>query len=230
MVDDEPKIRELVATYLTHEGFMVLTAEDGERALAVLAREQVDLLVLDLMLPGISGLELFQRIRAQRNLPVIMLTARAEDTDKLLGLELGADDYMTKPFNPRELAARIRAVLRRTGGLHQTEAAPANIIRYEGGLSIDFDGGEVTLGDRPVSLTPTEFKFLVTLARRPGRIFSRLQLMESALGEFFEGYERTVDTHISNLRRKIEPAGSEVRYIITVYGLGYKFVSGQGGA
>jgi len=220
VVDDEAKITEMVRKYLESEGYSVLTAADGNAALELAARENPDLVVLDIMLPGRSGLDVCRSLRQDTAIPVILLTAKTEEIDKLLGLELGADDYITKPFSLRELAARIRTVLRRVS---PREGAPSDRLTF-GDLSLNLTSYEVTVAGQPVQLTPTEFKVLSTLVRSPGRVYSRLQLLDAALGEAYEGYERSVDTHISNLRRKIETDPANPRRIVTVYGLGYKFV------
>ncbi|MDN5347913.1 MAG: hypothetical protein PWP65_1477 [Clostridia bacterium] len=223
VVDDEAKILTMVQNYLTKEGLQVLTARDGETALKLFKQERPHLIVLDWLMPGMSGLDVCREIRKESKVPIIMLTAKAEEVDKLLGLELGADDYITKPFSLRELAARIRAVLRR---YQPEESGRENIITI-GELSINPDLYEVTVRGKKVPLTPTEFKLLYTLARNRGRVLSRLQLLDAALGEAYEGYERSIDTHISNLRRKLEADPSNPSYIITVYGLGYKMGSGD---
>ena len=218
VIDDEPKIVEICRDYLVAAGFDVITASDGPQGLAAARRERPDLIVLDLMLPGMDGLDVCRELRRESSTPVIMLTARVEESDKLVGLELGADDYLTKPFSPRELVARVRAVLRRASG----PAAPAEVIRA-GALTLDRARYRALLPDREVALTPTEFEILAALASQPGRIFSRAQLLTVARGVAFESYERAIDSHIRNLRRKIEPGEGEPRYIITVHGVGYKF-------
>jgi two-component system, OmpR family, alkaline phosphatase synthesis response regulator PhoP len=222
VVDDETQIVEICRDYLTAAGFAVLTATDGTRGLAVARHERPDLIVLDLMLPGMDGLDVCRELRRDSGglaaVPIIMLTARVEESDKLVGLELGADDYMTKPFSPRELVARVRTVLRRVGE-PQTQA---DWVRA-GDLTLDRTRYRVVLADREVDLTPTEFEILATLAGSPGRIFSRAQLLTAVRGVAFESYERAIDSHIRNLRRKIEPPDAEPRYIITVHGVGYKF-------
>ncbi len=216
VVDDEPKIVEICRDYLQASGFEVIQANDGARGLAAARREQPDLVVLDLNLPGMDGLDVCRALRREGNIPIIMLTARVEEADKLVGLELGADDYLTKPFSPRELVARVRTVLRRG-----TPSAAADILRV-GDLALDRGRFEVTVAGREVPLTPTEFELLAVLAGQPGRIFSRAQLLEAVRGTAFESYERAIDSHIRNLRRKIEPAEDQSRYIHTVYGVGYK--------
>jgi len=222
VIDDEPQIVEICCDYLTAAGFAVRTAADGLQGLAAARRERPDLIVLDLMLPGMDGLDVCRELRRDSSglaaVPIIMLTARVEESDKLVGLELGADDYITKPFSPRELVARVRTVLRRA-----SEAPmPADLLRV-GDLTLDRTRYRVALPDREVDLTPTEFEILATLAGSPGRIFSRAQLLTAARGVAFESYERAIDSHIRNLRRKIEPPDAEPRYIITVHGVGYKF-------
>ena len=216
VVDDEPQIVDLLRSYLRREGFDVDEAGDGEAALAACARRRPDLVVLDLMLPKVDGREVCRRIRETSQTPIIMLTARDEETDKLLGLELGADDYITKPFSPREVVARVRAVLRR-GGREAVE-----MFRV-GDLAIDLRAHQVTLQGRRVDLTPTEFRLLEILAGHPNQVFTRMQLIDRVQGHAFEGYERTVDAHIKNLRGKVEPDPKNPRHILTVYGVGYKF-------
>ena len=218
VIDDEPKIVEICRDYLVAAGFDVITASDGPQGLAAARRERPALIVLDLMLPGMDGLDVCRELRREGSTPIIMLTARVEESDKLVGLELGADDYLTKPFSPRELVARVRTVLRRASG----PAAPAEVIRA-GALTLDRARYRARLPDREVALTPTEFEILAALAGQPGRIFSRAQLLTVARGVAFESYERAIDSHIRNLRRKIEPSEGEPRYIITVHGVGYKF-------
>jgi DNA-binding response OmpR family regulator len=224
VADDEQRLTDVLREYLQSEGFRVLTAPDGETALELTWKHTPDLVVLDVMMPGRDGWSVCREIRSRSSTPVIMLTARTAEDDKLLGLELGADDYLTKPFSVRELAARIRTVLRRTQGTADLKA-PEDRLTFDT-LTIDLTTAEVTVDENPVQLTSTEFKLLTTLARRPGRLFSRTQLMEVALGGFYEGYERSIDTHISNLRKKIEPVPAEPRWILTVHGLGYKFAKG----
>lgn len=221
VVDDDVKTVELVKLYLTRDGYRVLTAYDGIEALRLAREGRPDLIVLDLMLPDIDGLEVCRVLRRESDVPVIMLTARTTDQDKLTGLELGADDYVTKPFSPRELAARVRAVLRRLPG----ERFSVEIKHDE--LTMDFDKQEARFAGKPLNLTNIEFKLLGVLARTRGRVFSRAELIERAFGYDFEGFDRTVDVHILNLRRKIEPDPSRPRYIKTVYGVGYKFGGGE---
>lgn len=220
VVDDEPKIVEICRDYLEAAGFRVLVAHDGPTGLAAARREQPDLLVLDLMLPGMDGLDVCRALRREGDLPIIMLTARVEETDKLIGLELGADDYITKPFSPRELVARVRVVLRRAGGSSTT----SNLIRA-GTLTLDRNRYNAMLPDGEVSLTATEFELLATLASEPGRIFTRSQLLTAVRGVTFESYERAIDSHIRNIRRKLKSTARHAPQILTVYGVGYKFSS-----
>jgi DNA-binding response OmpR family regulator len=218
VVDDETRLVDVLKAYLERDGYKVVTAYDGKQALAVARREKPDLVLLDLMLPEIDGLEVCRTLRRESEIPVIMLTARSEETDKLIGLELGADDYVTKPFSPREVVARVRAVLRRVQATQASGEASLTI----GDLMIDQARHLVQRGDEAISITPTEFDLLWALASNQGRVLSRLQLMEKALGESYEGYERTIDAHIKNLRRKIELDPSHPRYVQTVFGVGYK--------
>ncbi len=218
VVDDEAKIVRLVRSYLEQSGFTVVEAGDGQTALIQARREKPDLVVLDLGLPGIDGLEVARILRRERDTPIIMLTARIEDTDKIVGLELGADDYMTKPFNPRELVARVRAVLRRAA----SAAAPAAGALGAGGLVLDLAGHAGTLDGRPLDLTPTEFELLTVLLQNPGRAFTRLELLDRVQGDAYEGYERTIDAHIKNLRAKLGDDPRHPHYIQTVFGVGYK--------
>jgi two-component system alkaline phosphatase synthesis response regulator PhoP len=225
VVDDDKQIVRLVQSYLERAGYQVLTAYDGETALHTIRRERPDLMVLDLMLPDRDGWEITRLVRQDEHvaaLPIIMLTARVEDTDKIVGLEIGADDYVTKPFNPQEVVARVRTVLRRTTGAPLT----ARVIQV-GQLRLDLDRHQLTLNDTPVELTPTEFDLLKVLLEQPGHAFTRLELVEKGLGYSFEGLERTIDSHIKNLRRKIEPDPNKPIYIETVYGVGYR-LRGEG--
>lgn len=218
VVDDEPKIRDLVRSYLERDGYSVLVAETGTRALEVVDRAHPDLVVLDLMLPDLSGEEVARSVRSHSDVPIIMLTAKAGEEDRVGGLKLGADDYLTKPFSPRELVARVEAVLRRSAG-GRTEAAA-----FDGGaLVIDPSAREVTVGGRPVELTRSEFDLLHALASRPGRVYSRYELVTRVQGYDFEGYERTIDAHVKNLRRKLGDDPRSPRYVVTVTGVGYKF-------
>jgi DNA-binding response OmpR family regulator len=223
VVDDDAKTVELVKLYLNRDGYRVLTAYDGVEAVRLAREAHPDLIVLDLMLPGVSGLEVCRTLRDESDVPIIMLTAKITDQDKLTGLEIGADDYVTKPFSPKELAARVRTVLRRLPG----ERGPDEIKCGE--LTVNFGKHEASLASRYLNLTEIEFKLLGVLAKEPGRVFSRAQLIEKALGYDFEGFDRTIDVHILNLRRKLEPDPSHPRYIKTVYGAGYKLseVSGD---
>jgi two-component system alkaline phosphatase synthesis response regulator PhoP len=221
VVDDEPGIVTVVRDYLDRAGFRVLTAEDGLTALRLVRQARPSLLVLDLMLPGLDGLDVTRALRldpATHALPIIMLTARVEESDRLIGLELGADDYLTKPFSPRELVARVRAVLRRAGG----ERLYSGVIQA-GNLTIDLERRSVRCDGGAVELTATEFDLLAVLAREPGRSFTRAQLVDRVYDVSFDGYERTVDAHIKNLRRKIEPDPRNPQYLLTIYGVGYKF-------
>jgi len=218
VVDDDVKTVELVKLYLDRDGHKVLSAYDGIEALRLARESHPDLIVLDLMLPGIDGLELCRTLRDESDVPIIMLTAKTTDQDKLTGLNLGADDYVTKPFSPRELAARVRVILRRLPG----ERGPDEIKHGE--LTVNFLKHEASLAGRPLNLTMVEFKLLGVIAREPGRVFTRAQLIEKALGYDFEGFDRTIDVHILNLRRKLEPAPNHPKYIKTVYGAGYKLI------
>jgi len=224
VVDDDAKTVELVKLYLDRDGYKVLTAYDGIEALRLARESHPDLIVLDLMLPGIDGLEVCRTLRAESDVPIIMLTARTTEQDRLTGLGLGADDYVTKPFSPKELAARVRVVLRRLPG-EILQRGPVEI--RHGDLTVNFRKYEASFADRPLNLTPIEFKLLGVLVKEPGRVFSRAQLIEKALGYDFEGFDRTIDVHIRNLRRKLEPDPNHPRYIKTVYGVGYKFLEGE---
>jgi two-component system alkaline phosphatase synthesis response regulator PhoP len=220
VVDDDKQIARLVQSYLEKAGYTILTAYDGEDAMRVIRRERPDLIVLDLMLPKRDGYEITKWLRADQALsatPILMLTARVEDGDKILGLELGADDYLTKPFNPREVVARVRAILRRTTA---TPSAPHVLL--VGDLQLDVDRHTVMMGERAIETTPTEFTLLRILMENPNRAFTRGELIEKALGYSYEGMERTLDTHIKNLRKKIEDDPSDPQYIETVFGVGYR--------
>lgn len=217
VVDDEKKIVEIIRAYLEREGYQVILAYDGSTALNLARSRQPDLIVLDLMLPEISGWDVCRTLRRESEVPIIMLTARDEVTDKIVGLEMGADDYITKPFDPKELVSRVRAVLRRT----ETRKNRKNLIRLAD-LSIDIEKRQVLRGDYQIELTPNEFELLRVMAENPGRVFSRMQLLDETQGDAYEGYERTIDSHIKNLRKKIEPDPEHPRLIITVYGVGYK--------
>ncbi len=218
VVDDEPKIVQIARDFLEHAGFGVSAAFDGRSALAVVRSEHPDLIVLDLGLPDIDGLDVTRVLRKETDVPIIMLTARGDEVDKLVGLELGADDYITKPFSPKELVARARALFRRLDHLSET---PETIRAAD--LTLDTTRMSVWVADRSVEVTATEFNLLAALARQPGRIFTRAQLLDAVHGVAFESYERAIDAHIKNIRRKIEPDPREPRYILTVYGVGYKF-------
>jgi DNA-binding response OmpR family regulator len=222
VVDDEFKIVQIARDYLENAGFSVLTAGDGKSALAAARSAKPDVVILDLGLPEMDGLDVARALRKDSDVPIIMLTARGEETDKLIGLELGADDYITKPFSPKELVARVRTLLRRIDAARAN--ASAEIIRAAD-LTLDVPRMRVTLGPeaREVDLTATEFQLLATLAREPGRIFTRAQLLDAVRGIAFESYERAIDAHIKNIRRKIEPNPRQPRYILMVYGVGYKF-------
>jgi len=222
VVDDEPQIVKVLKAYLEKAGYLVVTASDGKAALLTFQREKPDFLILDLNLPGLDGLDVCKAVRRDSNIPILMLTARVEEADRLIGLELGADDYVVKPYNPREVVASVITIFRRT----QSEPAKDEIIKV-GDLIIDLEKHTVNLADRTIELTPTEFEILLTLARQPKRVFSRLQIMEQAQGDSFEGYERTIDAHIKNIRLKLEPNPRKPVYIQTVFGLGYKLEPGH---
>jgi DNA-binding response OmpR family regulator len=217
VVDDEHKIVEIIKAYLEKDGYQVITAYDGKSAINTVSIQNPDLVILDLMLPEISGWDVCRSIRKKSEVPVIMLTARDEVTDKIVGLEMGADDYVTKPFDPKELVSRVRAVLRRT----ESKAEPKDIITIAD-LTIDINKRQVRLGDTIIDLTPNEFDLLRVMAESPGRVFSRMQLLDKVQGDAYEGYERTIDSHIKNLRKKIESDPEHPHYITTVYGVGYK--------
>jgi DNA-binding response OmpR family regulator len=222
VVDDEERLTSLVKAYLMQEGFRVVTARNGREALFIARQEKPDLIVLDLMMPEMDGYEFMRLHRKERETPIILLTARVEDSDKVLGLELGADDYVTKPFSPRELTARVRAVLRRAG-----QAAPEPDLLRAADVTLDRAGHTVRVGERMADLTPSEFDLLAALMSAPGRAFSRLELLDRLQGTTYEGYERTIDVHVKNLRAKIEPDPSKPRYVETVYGVGYRFAPEQ---
>jgi DNA-binding response OmpR family regulator len=221
VIDDSADLRTMVKNYLAAEGFRVVTAADGREALFVAREEKPDLILLDIMMPELGGYELLRIYSKEADTPVIMLTARLEETDKVLGLELGADDYVTKPFSPRELTARVRAVLRRSG-----RASSAPEVLRAADIELDREMRLVRVADQTVDLTPYEFELLATLMATPGRVYSRLELLDHVQGEAFEVYERNVDVHIRHLRQKIEPDPGAPRYIETVYGVGYRFTVG----
>lgn len=218
VVDDEKRLVFLVESYLKQEGYRVVTAYNGAEALTVAQREKPDLIILDVMMPEMDGYEFMRRHRAEHNTPIILLTARVDDEEKVIGLEVGADDYITKPFRPRELMARVKAVLRRAG-----EREPAAKVLKAADIVLDRDSRTVKVGDRFVDLTPSEFDILTALMSHPGRVYSRLDLLDIIQGVRYEGYERTIDTHIKNLRGKIEDDPRAPKYIETVYGVGYRF-------
>jgi len=218
VVDDEKRLRDLVQAYLIQEGFRVVAAADGQEALFVARHEKPDLILLDLMMPEMGGYEFLRAHGKERDTPVIVLTAKLEEDDKVLGLELGADDYVTKPFSMRELTARVRAVLRRA-----SEKAPEAEILRVADIALDQSSRLVSVGDTRIDLTPSEFDLLAVLMSAPGRAFSRADLLDQLQGTSFEGYERTIDVHVRNLRAKIEPDPRNPRYVETVYGIGYRF-------
>ncbi len=220
IVEDDPDTANLVQLYLRRDGYKVLSAPDGREGLKLAQDAGPDLVVLDLMLPGMDGLEVCRELRRNSNVPIIMLTARVEEEDRLEGLNLGADDYVTKPFSPRELAARVRAVLRRTAR-DAAEEGPLRLV--VGDITLDLEKRTVQSGEDRVNLTPTEYRLLVLLMREPGRTFSRDQIIDRVFGYDFDGFDRTVDAHVSNLRSKMEADPDKPRYLQTVYGVGYRF-------
>jgi two-component system alkaline phosphatase synthesis response regulator PhoP len=220
VVDDEKRLCDLVKAYLTQEGFRVVTAANGQEALFVARHEKPDVILLDLMMPEMGGFDFIRIHSKERDTPIIILTAKLEESDKVLGLELGADDYVTKPFSMRELTARVRAVLRRAN-----KAQPETEVIRAADITVDRIGRVVTVGEKQVDLTPSEFDLLATLMSAPGRAFSRLDLLERIQGDAFDGYQRTIDVHVRNLRTKIEPDPSNPRYIESVYGVGYRFAA-----
>jgi DNA-binding response OmpR family regulator len=220
VVDDKLELRTLLKSYLTQEGFDVITASDGQEALYVARHEKPNLIILDLMMPEMGGYEFMRAYNREAETPVVILTAKIDENDKVLGLELGADDYVTKPFSPRELTARVRAVLRRA----EKQATNQEILRI-GPIELDWSGRTTTVNGQMVVLTPSEFSLLATLMATPGRVFSRLELLERLQGTAYEGYERTIDVHIRNLRSKIETDSAKPIYIETVYGAGYRFAN-----
>ena len=219
VVEDETRIAQLVRDYLEHAGFEAIVAGDGEAALADARRSKPDLVVLDLGLPGRDGLDVARSLRRTSSVPIVMLTARGDETDRIVGLELGADDYVVKPFSPRELVARVRAVLRRT----ETAGAGVPEVLRVADVEVDVARMRVRVAGRPVELTATEFQLLVALMREPGRVFTRGQLLDAVHGVAFESYERAVDAHVKNIRRKLEPTPGRPRYLLTVHGVGYRF-------
>ena len=220
VIDDEPSVQEVVRGYLEKDGYSVYVAGNGRDGLALAERTKPGLIVLDLMLPDVSGEAICREIRSRSDVPILMLTAKAGEDERVEGLALGADDYLTKPFSPRELVARVRAVLRRTQG---TETPLVEVLSLdEGALEIDTVQHEVRREGAPVDLTPNEYRLLVTLARYPGRVYSRFELINHVQGYDFDGYERTIDAHVKNLRKKIEPNPREPRYVETVFGVGYR--------
>jgi two-component system, OmpR family, alkaline phosphatase synthesis response regulator PhoP len=216
LVEDERQIADIEAEYLRHAGFEVLMTGSGEQALALAAEQPVALVVLDLRLPGISGIDVARTLRRTSDVPIVMVTARVEEADRLLGLEVGADDYMTKPFSPRELVARVRAVLRRA----RPDAAADRLTI--GDVVLDVGRMSVTRGEASIDLTPTEFQLLAAMARHPGRVFTRAQLLNAVRGDDVESFDRAIDAHVKNVRRKVEPDPRRPRYLLTVYGVGYK--------
>ena len=224
VVDDDVKIIKILKIYLQQDGYEVYTALDGDEALRLAREKHPEVIILDLLLPGIDGYEVCKTLRAESEVPIIMLTARTAEQDMIKGLDLGADDYVIKPFSPREIAARVRAVLRRMPGLgHMPEELKS------GSLKINFVRHEVSLNGKDISLTPTEFKLLGIIARSPGKVFSRAELIDQVFGYDFDSFEHTIETHIRNLRRKIEPDPGNPEYVVTVFGVGYKFVKETGG-
>lgn len=221
IVDDERRMVSLLQSYLAQEGYQVVTAYNGREALDVARQANPDLVILDIMMPEMNGYEFMQAHRAERDTPIIMLTAKVEDEDKIIGLELGADDYVTKPFKPRELMARVRNVLRRVGK-NETKGKTLKVLD----LSLNHETRDVTIGTRSTDLTPSEFDLLAALMTQPGKVFSRLDLLDVIQGVRYEGYERTIDTHIKNLRAKIETDARKPQYIETVYGVGYRMKKG----
>ena len=221
IVEDDPDTVNLVGLYLRRDGHKVLSARDGLTGLRLAREAKPDVIVLDLMLPRLDGMEICRTLREETSTPIIMLTARVEEDDRLAGLDLGADDYVTKPFSPKELAARVRAVLRRAAR-DESDAGGPGVVEYDG-IAVDPRRHSARVGETPVALTPTEFRLLATMMREPGRTFTRAQLIDQVFGFDFDGFDRTVDVHVSSLRRKIERGGRKQRYVHTVYGVGYRF-------
>jgi DNA-binding response OmpR family regulator len=222
VVEDEMKIARVARDYLEHAGFKVIVTGDGESAIGIAPGLKPDLVVLDLGLPGKDGLDVARELRRTSNVPIVMLTARGDESDRIVGLELGADDYIVKPFSPKELVARVRAVLRRTNFARTVGPEVLRVAEVE----VDVPRMRVTVDRRGVDLTPTEFDLLTTLMREPGRVFTRSQLLDAVHGVAFESYERAIDAHVKNIRRKIEPSPGQPRYILTVHGIGYRFTDG----
>jgi DNA-binding response OmpR family regulator len=218
VVEDEMQIARTLRDYLEVAGFEVTAVGDGESALASARGWRPDLVVLDLGLPGMDGLDVARELRRASTIPIVMLTARGEESDRIVGLELGGDDYLVKPFSPKELVARVRAVLRRTSGA----SLGAEVLRAAD-VEVDLTKMRVRVGDRPIDLTPTEFQLLATLVREPGRVFTRGQLLDALHGVTIDSYERAIDAHVKNVRRKIEPEVGRPRYLLTVHGVGYRF-------
>ena len=219
VVEDEMRIAGLIRDYLQHAGFEVIVTADGEAAVASARRSKPDLVVLDLGLPGRDGLDVTRELRRTSGVPIVMVTARGEESDRIVGLELGADDYVVKPFSPKELVARVRAVLRRAAAAR--EAGP-EVLRVAD-VEVDVPRMRVTVAGRTIDLTPTEFQLFVTVVREPGRVFTRSQLLDAVHGVAFESYERAIDAHVKNIRKKVEPAPRRPRYVLTVHGVGYRF-------
>lgn len=226
IVDDDAKLTKLLQTYFEKDGFTAWTVHEGYDAMNLIKDKKPDIIILDLMLPGIDGMEICRRLRRDSEIPILMLTARDEETDRLIGLEMGADDYVTKPFSPREVVARAKAILRRSKRNTSVKPEPIRI----GNLSIDFDRHEIKKNGEIIDVTPMEFKIMELLANHAGRVYTRLTMVEQIQEYAFDGYERTIDAHIKNLRRKIEDNPKEPRYILTVYGVGYKFTGGENDA
>ena len=220
IIEDEKELSNVLKAYLERAGYEVWTSERGDEGLALWEKKQPDMVLLDLNLPGMDGIDIARKIRQADDTPIIMVTARVEEVDRLIGLELGADDYITKPFSPREVVARVKAVLRRAG---QSPASAKPILIHVADLEIDMEGFQIIQSGESIDLTPTEFSILVTLAESPGRVFSRLQLLEDSQGVAYEGYERSIDAHIKNLRAKLGDDSKEPKYVETVFGVGYRF-------